>query len=192
MAGPMSGERTIRGETVMRWEDQARYALRPILRAMAVFSVAMAAVLLLVWSTTSSDDDWLLLRHAPLAALMLVARDSWPFFTSGFALVLVLVLATQFWSFYRLADVNRRLSYEVTAQGITTRDAADFALSVPWSSVVEVRNSDHVMRVRLAAGGWRTVFWRAFAPEDRDQILSWAMRAGKPTISLAPGAAREL
>lgn len=187
----MSEERTIRGETVMRWEDQARYALRPILRAMVIFTGAMSAVLLLVWSINSTDDDWLLLRHAPLSALVLVAGGGWPFFASGFVLVLALMIVTRLWSFYRLPDVNRRLSYEATQHGIVTRDSADFALSVPWSSVVEVRNSNHMMRVRLAAGGWRTVLWRAFAPEDRDQVLSWAMRAGKPTISLASGAARE-
>lgn len=173
----MSEQRTIRGQTVMRWEDQARSALRPIVRYMILFSLAMIAALVLVWSITSSDEDWLLLRHEPRAAFALILRDSWPFFASGVALVLALLVAVHGWSFHHLPEPSRLLSYEANRDGIVTRDAADFALSVPWSSVVSVRSNDYMMRMRLAAGGSRVVFWRAFAPEDREQVLSWARRA---------------
>jgi hypothetical protein len=178
----MDEQRTIYGQTTMTWGDQARSLVRPIVRAMAIFSVAMIAGILIVWAITCSDKEWLLLRHAPLRALALVAADAWPFFLIAFAVMLIAVTGCLAWAFHRLPHANRRLAYEVTKDRLITRDAANFALTVPWSAIIRVRNSERVMRLRLAAGGWRTVFWRAFAPADREQIARWALLKGEDAV----------
>ncbi|MBR0717546.1 hypothetical protein [Bradyrhizobium liaoningense] len=170
----MNDERTISGQTTMIWQDQARSVVRPIVRVMIMFSVGMSAALFLVWATSCSDDDWLLLRREPLAALVLAACDAWPFFAGCFVLVLVMLVGWYARGFSRVPEANRRIHYEATRHGLTTRDAANFALTVPWTSVVRVYNSDHTMQMVLVAGASRLVFWRAFAAEDRAQVLNWA------------------
>jgi hypothetical protein len=177
----MDEQRTIYGQTTMTWSDQARSLVRPVVRAMAIFSVAMIVVILVVWAITCQDYEWLLLRHAPLRTLARVAAEAWPFFLIPFVVMLAGVIGSCARAFHRLPHANRRLTYEVTKDRLVTRDAASFALTVPWSAVIRVRNSEHVMRLRLAAGGWRTVFWRAFAPADRDQIARWAQAKGEDT-----------
>ena len=57
--------------------------------------------------------------------------DAWPFYLGTFAALIVVMIATSYVAFRRLPDVNRKLSYEVDAKGILTKDAADFALMVP-------------------------------------------------------------
>ena len=69
--------------------------------------------------------------------------------------------------------------YEVTRDRLAMRDAANFALTVLWSGIIRVRNSEYAMRLRLATGGWRTVFWRAVAPADREQVMRWAQSKGE-------------
>jgi hypothetical protein len=172
----MSEDKTIRGETTMTWSDQARLSARTIIRFMLIFSVVEAVVFFVIWAMSSSDREWLRLRHDPLSALGLFAKDAWPIFVSCFVLLLMLLIGLFSWCFHRLPDANRRISYEASEDSLVTRDAANFALTVPWSMVIRVRNNDQLLHMQLAPGGWRTVFWRAFAPEDREPILRWAQR----------------
>jgi hypothetical protein len=192
----MDEQRTIYGQTTMTWGDQARSLVRPVVRAMAIFSVVMVVVILAVWAVTSSDHEWLLLRHAPLHALTHIAGGASPAFLIAFAVMLAGVTGSCAWAFHRLPDANRRLAYEVTRERLVTRDAANFALTVPWSAIIRVRNGEQTMRLRLATGGWRTVFWRAFVPADREQIMRWAMlkgedAAGQSDHTGAPGASQQ-
>jgi hypothetical protein len=185
----MSDEQTIRGQTTMTWADQARIMGRLIVRYLLIFIVLMTIALFMVWAATSSDRQWLLLRHQPLAALSDFAAQVWPILLGGFVLVLLLLIGAYARAFYRLPVRSRRLSYEVTSTSLVTRDDADFALTVPWSMVVRVRNSEYVMRIKLPAGIWRTVFWRAFAPDDRAQVLRWAQQT--PQRAAATSAAAQ-
>jgi hypothetical protein len=168
----MSEERTIVGGFTMTWADQARCAMWPVIRAVVAYTVLLVVVLLVVWAMVSSDRGRLL----PLSVLIGGVREAWPFFAGPFALVVVGLPGWYAWAFHRLSHCNRQLSYEATRDALTTRDAANFAFTVPWSSVIRVRNTEQVMRIRLASGGWRMIFWRAFTPEDREQVLNWARR----------------
>jgi hypothetical protein len=174
----MDEQRTIYGQTTMTWGDQARSLVPPVVRGMVIFSVLMIVGILIVWAIKCSDREWLLLHHAPFRALALVAADAWPFFLIAFVVMLAGVTGSCALAFHRLPYANRRLAYEVTRDRLITRDAANFALIVPWSATIRVRDGEHTMRLRLAAGGWRTVFWRAFAPADREQIMRWALLKG--------------
>jgi hypothetical protein len=174
----MSAEKTIHGETMLTWRDQARLAARSVVRYMLIFTVAATFVVLVVWATNLSDEEWLLLRHDPLSMLRDAAQDVGPVLAAGVAVMLALLVSFYARAFYRFPHPNRRISYQATKDRLVTRDVAGFALTVPWSNVIRVHNGKHVLRMRHAAGGWRTVFWRAFAPEDREQILRWAEQTG--------------
>jgi hypothetical protein len=176
---PMSEGSVIRGQTIMTWADQARCSVRPVIRSIIIFAIGMTGALLIVWAIHSSDEEWLMLRHEPLHALGAFGRDVWKIFLACFLLLLVLLTCAYVRAFYRLPQPSRQIAYEATKDCLVTSDAADFALTVPWSSVIRVRNSGYIMRMKLAAGIWRFLFWRAFAPEDRDQVLRWARQTGK-------------
>lgn len=183
----MSVERAIHGEITLTWGDRARLSARPVVRYMLIFTVAATLVVLVVWATNLSDEEWLLLRHDPLSMLRNAAQDVGSVLAAGVAVMLALIVSFYARAFYRFPHPNRRISYEATKDRLVTRDAAGFALTVPWSNIVRVRNDKHMMRMQLASGGWRAVIWRAFAPEDREQILRWAQRAGEPKPEASEG-----
>jgi hypothetical protein len=170
----MNDDKTIFGETTMTWGDQARLSIRPLARGMAIFIVLAIVAFLITWAIAVSDGEWLLLRHDPIDALGGFVHDVWPVLLTCVLVMLILMTGLYARAFYRFPDANRRIIYEATKDHLTTRDAANFAFTMPWSMVVRVRNSGATMRMQLSAGIWRTVFLRAFAPEDREQILRWA------------------
>jgi hypothetical protein len=160
--------------------------MRPLAKGMAIFIVLAVVVFMVIRAIASSDREWLLLHHDPLAALGAFARDVWPVLLTYTLGMLLLMIGLYARAFYRFPHPNRRISYEASKDGITTRDAANFALAVPWSNVIRVQNSRQMMRMQLATGGWRSVIWRGFALEDREQILRWAQQ--KPNMSASPEA----
>jgi hypothetical protein len=172
----MSEDGTIRGETTLTWGDHARLSMKPLAKGMTIFIVLAIVVFMVIRATALSDREWLLLLHDPLAALGAFARDIWPVLLTCVLAMLILMAGLYARAFHGFPHPNRRLSYEATRHGITTRDAADFALAVPWSNVTRAQKREHTILMQLATGGWRIIFLRAFAPEDREQILRWAQR----------------
>ena len=167
---------TIRGHATLEWGDQVRFLGRPYAKALLKYGAIMIVVFAGVWASTLSDEYWLMLRSEPLASLFLFIADAWPFYLGTFAVLAVVMAAHSWLAFHRYPHINRQLSYEVTADGIVTRDAAGFILTMPWTSIIRTRNTPRALHLQTVARGWRYVLWRAFAPEDRDQILRWATR----------------
>jgi hypothetical protein len=180
----MSDDNIIRGQATLTWGDQFRFVLRKLVQVLWKYAVVMIVPFGLIWALFLPDDAWLDLRAHPLAALRDFAADAWPFYFGTLGALIIAMIATSYVAFRRLPDVNRKLSYEVDAKGILTKDAADFALTVPWSSIVRTRNTPRFLYLKTVPGAWRYLVWRAFAPADREQILRWAAR--EPTNS--PGA----
>jgi hypothetical protein len=172
----MSDDIIIRGQATLTWGDQFRFVVRKLAKVLWPYVLAMTVMFGLIWALTLPDEKWLALRAHPLASLSDFVADAWPFYLGTLAALIVAMVATSYVAFRRLPDVNRRLSYEVDAKGIMTRDAADFALMVPWSSIVRTRNTPRFLYLKTVPGAWRYMPWRAFAPADRDQILRWATR----------------
>jgi len=166
----------IRGSATLEWSDQFRFLMRPFAKALARFGAIMALVFVAVWASTLSDQDWLDLRSAPLRSLGLFVADVWPFYAGTFGALVVVMAGHSCLAFLRFPHFNRQLSYEVNAAGVVTRDAAGFALTIPWASIIRTRDTRHALHLQMATRAWRYVLWRAFAPEDRDQILRWATR----------------
>ena len=167
---------TIRGQATLALSDQLRFAETTYAKT---FLIGMALVVPLfgaIWAFTLSDADWIGLRTAPLHSLGHFVADIWPFYLAMAAWLVLATVGRTWWSFVRFPHVNRQLSFEVTAAGVMTRDAANFSLMVPWASIIRTRNTDHALYIQLVSRTWRYLLWRAFAPEDRDQILRWATR----------------
>jgi hypothetical protein len=172
----MPDDITIRGQATLEWGDQIRFLARPVAKSLLIFAAFMVVMFGAIWALTLPDDDWLDLRASPLVSLGRFVADVWPFYLGTFTVLVVVMIGYYFFAFHRYPDVNRRLSYEVTATGILTRDAADFALMVPWASIVRTRNTERFLSLQTVTRAWRHVLWRAFTPADRDQILRWATR----------------
>jgi uncharacterized membrane protein (DUF485 family) len=172
----MSDDIIIRGQATLTWSDQFRFVMRKLVQVLWKYAVAMIVLFGLIWALTLPDEQWLALRATPLASLRDFVADAWPFYFGTFAALIVVTIATSYVAFRRLPDVNRKLSYEIDAKGILTKDAADFALMVPWSSIVRTRNTQRFLYLKTVPGAWRYLLWRAFAPADREQILRWATR----------------
>jgi hypothetical protein len=173
---PMPDDTIIRGHVTLEWGDQVRFLARPYAKALSKYAAIMVPVFGAAWASTLPDDDWLRLRSEPLASFGHFVADTWPFYLGTFAVLALVMAVHSFVSFRRYPDSNRQLSYEANAAGLTTRDAADFVLTVPWVSVIRTRNTRRVLHLQIVTRVWRPVLWRAFAPQDRDQILHWATR----------------
>jgi hypothetical protein len=173
----------IRGQATLEWSDQLRYVLRKLGKLLWLYAAIMPVVLGSIWALFLPDEQWLALRVYPLASLVDFAADAWPFFLGPLLALILLIVGSAYVAFRRFPDANRKLSYEASPKGILTKDAADFALMVPWTSIVRTRNTPRFLYLKTVPGAWRYLLWRAFAPEDRDQILRWATgeRSGKPT-----------
>jgi hypothetical protein len=170
----MSDDVTIRGQATLEWGDQFRFAARKLTSALWKYVIAMIVMFGMIWALTLPDEQWLALRVRPLASLGDFVADAWPFFVGTLGALIAIMFASTYIAFLRIPHVNRRLTYEVDAKGILTKDAADFALMVPWASIVRSRNTPRVLYLKTVPGAWRYLLWRAFAPGDRDQILRWA------------------
>jgi hypothetical protein len=170
----MSDDITIRGQATLEWGDQLRFLTRKLGKLLWIYAAVMPVVLGLIWALTLPDDQWLALRVYPLASLVDFVADAWPFFLGTLVALIVVMVGSAYVGFRRFPDANRKLSYEVSAKGILTKDAANFALMVPWASIVRTRNTPRFLYLKTVPGAWRYVLWRAFAPEDRDRILRWA------------------
>ena len=172
----ISNDIIIRGQATLTWGDQFRFVLRKLVQLLWKYAAVMTVPFVLIWALFLPDAQWLDLRAHPLAALGDFAADAWPFYLGTLAALIVLMIASSYVAFRRLPDANRKLSYEVDAKGILTRDAADFALTVPWSSVTRTRDTSRILYLKTVPGAWRYLPWRAFAPGDREQVLRWAAR----------------
>ncbi|HZC54602.1 MAG TPA: hypothetical protein VE396_00960 [Xanthobacteraceae bacterium] len=170
----MPDDITIRGQATLEWGDQIRVLTRPVAKMLLRFAAFMVVMFGAIWALTLPDEEWLALRESPMSSLGRFVADVWPFYLGTFAVLVIVMIGHYFFAFRRYPHVNRQLSYEVTATGILTRDAADFALMVPWASIIRTRNTSRSLQTVTRA--WRHVLWRAFAPRDRDQILRWATR----------------
>jgi hypothetical protein len=166
----------IRGHATIGWRDQARYLARPYGKALAKYAAIMVVMFGAIWAFTLPDDAWIALRSEPLASLGRCIADIWPFYCGTFAVLALVMAGHSALAFRRYPQVNRQMSYEVTASGLITRDAAAVALTVPWTSVIRTRNTRQALYLQNTARGWHYLPWRAFAPEDRDRILRWARR----------------
>jgi hypothetical protein len=180
----MPDDITIRGQATLEWGDQLRHVLRKLGKLLWLYAAIMPVVLSSIWALTLPDEQWLALRVYPLASLVDFVADAWPFFLGPLVALIVLIVGSGYVAFRRFPDANRKLSYEVSAKGILTKDAADFALMVPWTSIMRTRNTPRMLYLKTVPGAWRYLLWRAFAPQDRDQILRWASgeRSGERTV----------
>jgi hypothetical protein len=167
---------TIRGQATLEWGDQLRFLVRPYAKALLKYGAIMVAVFAAVWASTLSDQDWLGLRSEPLHSLGLFVADAWPFYVGTFGVLAVVMAGHSCLAFHRYPHINRQLAYEVNAAGLVTRDAAGFVLTMPWTSIIRTRNTPRALHLQTVTRAWRYLLWRAFAPEDRDQILRWATR----------------
>jgi hypothetical protein len=172
----MTDDLIIKGQATLEWGDQLRFLLRRLRISLVMLAVVMTPVFGTIWAMDLSGQEWLELRAKPLAAFGDFLADAWLFYVFTFALLILVTIGHAFFAFRRFPRVNRQLAYEVDAKGILTRDAADFALTVPWSSIMRTRNTSRVLYLKTAPGAWRYLLWRAFAPADRAQILRWATR----------------
>ena len=173
----MAEDITIRGQATLEWGDQIRFLVRPLARLLSGLAAFMVVAFGAVWALTLPDNQWLTLRAHPLMLLERFVADIWPFYLGLFAFAVLVLLGRPLVSFRLFPHANRQLTYEVNANGILTRDAADFSSRVPWASILRMRNTSRILFLQTSARRPRALLWRAFAPEDRDQILRWAQRA---------------
>jgi hypothetical protein len=83
-----------------------------------------------------------------------------------------------FVAFVKMPQANRTIIYEIDAKAIVTRDAADFALAIPWRSVAAARETRELLFLTLSSGALRFIPWRAFAPQDRARLRAVATNLG--------------
>jgi hypothetical protein len=166
----------IHGHATLEWGDQIRFVAWPYAKSWLKLMAVALPLYGAIWAITLSDERWLALRSEPLRSFFDFVADVWPVYL-GVGVALVILMVGRFcYGFARFPQVNRQLSYEVTANGVMTRDAADFALMVPWGSIIHTRNTGRALHIQMVTRAWRYLLWRAFTPEERDQILRWATR----------------
>jgi hypothetical protein len=181
----------IHGHATLEWGDQISFVVRPYTKAFLKYMAIALPLYFAIWAFTQSDDGWIALRYEPLGSFYSFLADVWPIYL-GVGVALIAVMVGRFcYVFARFPHVNRQLSYDVTAEGVTTRDAANFALTVPWSSIIRTRNTKRALHIQMVTRAWRYVLWRAFTPDEREQILRWATRqGGVATSASSPGLTR--
>jgi hypothetical protein len=129
-------EITIRGQATLEWGDQIRFLARPLVRVVWKLAAFMAVGFGAVWALTFPGNEWLALRAHPLMSLGRFVVDIWPFYLGGLAFTVLILVGRVVVTFLRFPQANRQLTYEVNANGILTRDAADFSSRVPWTSIL--------------------------------------------------------
>jgi hypothetical protein len=168
---------TIRGEATLGYVDYFATQADKIIKFCVTAIMLSALVYAIAWAASSSDEEWFLLRHDPLSALAAFAGDVWKIWVVTGAVICLIPIASLARGFHHFPDVNRRLSYEADDNGLTIRDAANFALTIPWSAVIRVRFSKRLLKMQLTTRAWRYVLWRAFRDEDRERLMRLAERA---------------
>jgi hypothetical protein len=174
----MSEAEIMRGQTTLTFLDHVRGWGRLIAKMTLISAALLAVALFLTWAAYLHDADWLRLREAPLAGLRDFALDAGPFFAGTLAAVDLVILAAIFGAFVKMPQANRTIFYEIDDEAIVTRDAADFALTIPWRSVVAARESKQLLFLTLSSGALRFIPWRAFAPQERARLKALATNLG--------------
>jgi hypothetical protein len=122
-----------------------------------------------VWALTLPDDQWLALRVHPLMSLERFVADIWPFYLGLFAFAVLVLVGRPFVTFLRFPNANRQLTYEVNANGILTRDAADFSIRVPWA-ILRTRNTAISLSPHLGSPSARLAVARFRARGSRSDL----------------------
>ena len=144
-------EITIRGQATLEWGDQIRFLARPLVRVVGKLAAFMAVGFGAVWALTFPGNEWLALRAHPLMSLGRFVVDIWPFYLGGLAFTVLILVGRVVVTFLRFPQANRQLTYEVNANGILTRDAADFSSRVPWTSILRMRNTPRILFLQTSA-----------------------------------------
>jgi hypothetical protein len=155
MTDPSTGalktaDQTITGSTVITLPDQIRafyWSNRALFRTAGILLIVALAIDLLLRATTSSEvDDGLLLVVMPVT--------------------IVLWCSIPMLAHRGLSAQQKRVTYEINADHILTRDATGAAIVIPWSVVRRAVEGRSGFAIHLSPRGVRWLPKRAFTAES--------------------------
>jgi hypothetical protein len=165
----MTVDQTITGNTVITVADQIRafyWSGRGLLRTAGILLIVAVGIDILLRATTSSEvDDGILILAIPVCMFLWFG---------------IPVLGHR-----GLSAQQKRVSYEINADHVLTRDATGTAIVIPWSIMRGVVEGRSGFAIHLAPRGVRWLPKRAFAV---DSIASLRRRfrqmLGSPAVRL--------
>jgi hypothetical protein len=165
----MTGDQTITGSAVITVSDQLRafyWSGRGLFRTAGTLLIVALGIDLLLRATTSSEvDDGILVLAIPACILLWFG---------------IPILGHR-----GLSAQQKRVTYEINADHVLTRDATGTAIVIPWSIMRRVAEGRSSFAIQLAPRGVRWLPKRAFTA---DSIASLRKRfrqmLGSPAVRL--------
>ena len=145
----MTADQTITGSTVITLPDQIRafyWSNRGLFRTAGILLIVALAIDLLLRATTSSEVDDGLLLVMPVT--------------------IVLWCSIPMLAHRGLSAQQKRVTYEINADHILTRDATGAAIVIPWSIMRRVVEGRSGLAIHLSPRGVRWLPKRAFTAES--------------------------
>jgi hypothetical protein len=143
----MSNDKTIVGNTEIILADQMRAIFWSAPRRFCIGGAVVVVALLVMGAVAAYGED---MGGVPVI-IAVVCLLLWP--------ILVVL------SFRRLGKEQRLVSYEISSDQITVRDATGAAVIFPWKIVRRVRESRSGFAINLMPTGTRWIPKRAFAAD---------------------------
>jgi hypothetical protein len=143
----MSNDKTIVGNTEIILADQMRAIFWSAPRRFCIGGAVVVVALLVMGAVAAYGED---MGGVPVI-IAVVCLLLWP---------MLVVL-----SFRRLGKEQRLVSYEISSDQITVRDATGAAVIFPWKIVRRVRESRSGFAINLMPTGTRWIPKRAFAAD---------------------------
>jgi YcxB-like protein len=143
----MSNDRTIVGNTEIILADQMRAIFWSAPRRFCIGGAVVVVALLVIGGLAAYVED----VEGVAVIIAVVCLLCWP---------IHVVL-----SFRRLGKEQRLVSYEISSDQITVRDATGAAVIQPWKIVRRVLESRSGFAIRVMPGGTRWIPKRAFAAD---------------------------
>ncbi len=144
----MSNDKTIVGNTEIMLADQMRAIFWSAPRRFCIGGAVVAVALLVMGAVAAYREE---LEGVPVIIAVVVCLLLWP--------ILVVL------SFRRLGKEQRLVSYEISSDQITVRDATGAAVIFPWKIVRRVRESRPGFAIMVMPTGTRWIPKRAFAAD---------------------------
>lgn len=172
----MTNTRTtpISGTVTLTSADNTRILFVHLRRLIGVLPLFLAIVFSAVGIVGIGLDDRLSLREDPAAAVSTMIRELWPFMAGSLILILMIVIVLNAIKWTRYPASDKIITYVADETGITTSNAADASVHVPWSMIGHRRKTKHYIIMKTTAGAWRFVPLRAFSPDDGTRLWQLA------------------
>ena len=178
----MSGEIHIHGKTTLTFADQFAFHRIWIGWFLLIFTGLVVLIFTPLWFYRLQPWQWAVLQAAPGFMAKEYMRQIGFFAFGGMAFFIVFILLIDWINFGNLPDDNKKLTYTINEKAIETSDAANVALTMPWSMIKQISFGPKIIVIKTKARVTRWMPTRAFNFEDQAVVAQLASDAGVKVI----------